>query len=367
MRIAFLGNGMTGYLDAQYRELAARGHDLLVVQPAGADAVVGAMRDTAFGEFGVGGYADYLPWSSEPTAAELVERVERFAPDAVVMTSWNFARSYRAVMRAVPATTVRLLVMDNLWRSAPRQWLGRLVSRWYVRPVADAAMVPSERTEAYARMLGFGPADVVRGSLSADTALFRSEPRSGAEIAGRHSFLYVGRLVDHKGADVLAASYRLYRELVDDPWDLDVVGIGPLEGLLREVPGVRLRGFLAPAQVADLMRESSAYVLPSHIEPYGVVLHEATACGLPVLTTDFAGAAAPFVQDHANGWVVPAGDVRAWAQAMARTSGLSAETLGEFSAVSRALSARTSPQVWARNLEEQVERRMRAGGGRLGR
>lgn len=357
MRIAFLGNGMTGYLAAQYRELSRLGHDLMVVQPGTAEVAVGAMRDTAFGELGVGRFAEYLPWETEPSRDELVELVRRFEPDAVVMTAWNFADSYRAVMKSVPRDVVRILVMDNLWRAAPRQWLGRAVSRWYVQSVADVAMVPSDRSEQYARMLGFGPGDIIRGSLSADLTVFGSAERTGAELAARRTFLFVGRLVDHKGADVLAAAYARYRDLVEDPWTLDVVGLGPLDGLLRGISGVTMHGFVDPSGVAALMRRASCSVVPSHIEPYGVVVHEAAASGLPVLCTDFAGVAAGMVQDRANGWIVPAGDVEAWAQAMARISGASAETLASMSRVSRALSTRLTPQLWALNLAEQVERR----------
>ncbi|KQX73913.1 glycosyltransferase family 4 protein [Aeromicrobium sp. Root472D3] len=358
MRIAFLGNGLTGYLAAQYRELARLGHELLVVQPGSPEVAVGAMRDTAFDELGVASFAELLEWTSEPSAADLVDRVRRFDPDAVVMSSWNFADSYRAVMKSLPPGVVRVLVMDNLWRAAPRQWLGRATSRWYVHSVADVAMVPSERSETYARMLGFGPADVIRGSLSADLSLFGGgDERSGDELAARRSFLFVGRLVDHKGADVLAAAYRRYRELVDDPWTLEVVGLGPLDHLLRDQPGVTMHGFVQPAGVAELMRTVSCSVVPSHVEPYGVVVHEATASGLPVLCTDFAGVAAGLVQDHANGWVVPAGHVEEWAAAMARVSGCSPETLADMSRVSRALSTRLSPQIWARNVAEQIARR----------
>ena len=47
-----------------------------------------------------------------------------FEPDAVLMSSWNFSKAYRAVMKSVDDSVVRILVMDNLWRAAPRQWLG---------------------------------------------------------------------------------------------------------------------------------------------------------------------------------------------------------------------------------------------------
>lgn len=371
MRIALLVNGMTGYLDAEFRALHRRGHRLLVATPGTPDVAVGAMRDTAFARFATQDLADvYLAWPEQPDPDELVAQVADFAPDAVIMWSWNFSRAYRAVMRAVPPTVPRGLVMDNLWRAAPKQWLGRLTHRWYVDTVADFAVVPSDRTEFYARRLGFSAADVVRGSISADTELFDAAPRDGEELAERRSFLYVGRLVDHKGADLLAEAYRRYRDLAADagvePWHLRVAGIGPLQPLFDRLDGVKLHGFLQPPAVAELMREVSCFVLPSHIEPYGVVVQEAAASALPLLCTEFTGAMPSFVSDGSNGWVVPSGDPAAMAAAMLRMSSAPAGRLAEMSRVSRALSQRTSPDRWAQHLEEELERRIAAGGGRLG-
>jgi glycosyltransferase involved in cell wall biosynthesis len=365
VRIVFLINGMTGYLDAEYRQLHKLGDELLVVTPGSPEASVGAMVDTAFSGLGTEDFATVVAWQQQPDPAELVAQVLAFKPDAVLMTSWNFSKAYRAVMKAVPAEVVRILIMDNLWRATPRQWLGRATHRLYVDPVADAAMVPSDRSEFYAHRLGFGVADVIRGSLSADVELFGSPRRTAEELGSRRSFLSVGRLVDHKGADVLAAAYGRYRELVDDPWDLHVAGIGPLESLLQAIPGVTMHGFVQPPQVAELMRESSCLLLTSHIEPYGVVVHEAASAGLPILCSDFTGAAAGFIQDGYNGWVVPAGNIGLWAQTMARMSAVPAERLASMSEVSRSIASRLSPAGWALNLHEEIERRRAAGGGRL--
>jgi glycosyltransferase involved in cell wall biosynthesis len=358
MRIAFLLNGMTGYLDAQYRQLHKLGNELLVVTPA-PGALGEAMADTDFAGVINDDYARMIGWSAPPKPGELVRLVREFGPDAVVMTSWNYCRAYRAVMKSVPSRVVRILIMDNLWRAAPKQWLGRATHRFYVDPVADCAMVPSDRTEFYARRLGFGVEDIIRGSLSADVDLFGSPPRSGEELAARRAFLYVGRLVEHKGPDILAAAYRTYRERVDDPWDLHVAGTGPYEAMLREIPGVTMHGFLQPPQVAELMRASSCLALTSRIEPYGVVVHEAAAAGLPILCSDFAGAVPGLLQDGYNGWVVPAGDGPRWAEALGRMSALAPDRLASMSEVSRALATRLSPAGWALNLHEEIARRLR--------
>src|SRR4051794_12130374 len=158
MRLAFLLNGLTGYLNAQYRALSKLGDELLVVTPGSAAASGEAMADTAFTGLGTDDYAEVLSWTTPPDPAELVDRVLRFEPDAVLMTSWDYTPAYRAVMKAVDPRVVRVLIMDNLWRAAPKQWLGRMTHRVFVDPGADVGMVPSDPTEFFAPPLGFGPA-----------------------------------------------------------------------------------------------------------------------------------------------------------------------------------------------------------------
>ena len=350
MRVAVLAMGWTGYNDAACRQLAELGVELLVVYPA-------AMPDTAFRETVVGDYAEVLEYDGTPAPGEIAGKVLSFAPDAVLMHSWHL-KHYREVMKAVPAGTLRVLWMDNVWRNVAKQWVGRAVAPVWVQSIFDCVMVPSDRTEFFARRLGFGEGDVIRGSLSADTTLFGTPGRTGVELASHRRFLACLRLVHHKGADVLAEAYERYRGLVDDPWDLRIVGIGPLEDALRAVPGVDLAGFLQPAEVAEEMRASSCLVVPSREDPYGVVLHEGAVSGLPIVSTYFVGAAPFFVQDGRNGWTVPRSDAPALAEALRRVSTAGEERLGEMSDISRALGSRFSSEGWARNLREQLEWRL---------
>lgn len=248
--------------------------------------------------------------------------------------------------------------MDNVWLATPKQWLGRLASPFYLHPLFDAVMVPSDRTEFFARRLGFAAADVIRGAWSADTELFHSGPRDGSELAGRRRFVSALRLVHHKGADILAEAYAIYRAESKDPWDLDVAGIGPLAAAFDELPGVHLHGFVAPGDLAELMRTSSCYVNPSRMEPYALVLHEAAAAGLPIVCGDMIGAAPTMVQDGQNGWIVPGGDPRALAEAMQRVAELSPGRLGEMSEISRKLGSRISPEGWARHIDDELRRRV---------
>lgn len=363
MRIALLIPGLNAPLEACLRALhEGLGDDLLTIYPESMqDAGLESVRDTAWEGEQFFHYAERFGWRTPPTTAALVERLDAFRPDAVISGSWSRPKSYRAAVKAQPDEVLTILAMDNIWRASPRQWLGRLVHRLYIDPLFDCVVVPSDRSEWFARRLGFGADDVIRGFYTADTPLFDRGPRSGGELLGRRSFLFVGRLVPQKAVDVLALAYRRYRELTDDPWDLHVVGIGPMEAELAEIPGVVLHGFVLPEPLAELMHSVSAFVLPSRAEPYGLVVHEATAAGLPVLVSDTAGAVPGLVQDGGNGWIVPVEQAEEWARSMLRMSSSDADRLETMSAISHALSLRLSPTLWARHLHEEIARRLPAG------
>jgi glycosyltransferase involved in cell wall biosynthesis len=129
-----------------------------------------------------------------------------------------------------------------------------------------------------------------------DTALFHppAEPRPGAR--GRPvRLLNVASLDEKKRHADLLRALAAAREAGTEA-TLDIVGSGRLEPELHALAGelglgdvVRLLGPRAPEQVAELMREADAFVLPSRFENLPVVLLEATASGLPAIATRVGG------------------------------------------------------------------------------
>ncbi len=131
--------------------------------------------------------------------------------------------------------------------------------------------------------------------------------------------LFVGLLVHRKGVDLLLEAWAraTARGLPDDA-RLSIVGDGPergaLEGLARSLglaDRVRFLGFRP--DVPDLMAGADAFVLPARMEQQPLVLIEAMASGLPVLSTDVGGTA-----DMLGGLagVVPPQDVAALADGL---------------------------------------------------
>jgi len=129
--------------------------------------------------------------------------------------------------------------------------------------------------------------------------------------SGEPRFLYVGRLSEEKGCEVLAAACAMAPGL-----KVDVVGEGPLAGRFAGLPGVVLHGWRSPGEVMSLMRRSHALVLPSICyENFPRTLVEAYACGLPVIASRL-GAMQLLVREGSTGSLFEAGDAAGLAAAM---------------------------------------------------
>jgi glycosyltransferase involved in cell wall biosynthesis len=142
---------------------------------------------------------------------------------------------------------------------------------------------------------GFDPAAVDRTVASPDAA----------------DVVFTGRLIAEKGVDLLIdAVARLSGQGM--AIRCRIVGDGPERDALREraartAPGViAFTGSLPTAEdVLAVMKAARVLVLPSSREGFGMVVLEANACGIPVITIRHPGnAAAELIAEDVNGWVV---------------------------------------------------------------
>ncbi|MBF5043473.1 glycosyltransferase family 4 protein [Aggregicoccus sp. 17bor-14] len=133
---------------------------------------------------------------------------------------------------------------------------------------------------------------------------------------------FVGRIVRDKGVGELASAWGELRErfptahllVVGAPEPMDPVPAGVLEAL-RQDPRVHLAG--VTLDVPPLYAAMDVVALPSHREGFGMVNAEAAAMGLPVVTAQVTGCV-DSVQAGVTGEMVPVGDARALAAALAR-------------------------------------------------
>jgi glycosyltransferase involved in cell wall biosynthesis len=129
-----------------------------------------------------------------------------------------------------------------------------------------------------------------------------------------------GRLTRQKGFDLLVDAYAQVARRHPD-WQLHIYGSGPeRDRLLAQIRRldlggrVRLMGYTDRLSVQ--MSRAAIYVMSSRVEGFPMVLLEAMAVGLPVVSFDCPNGPADLVRQGSNGTLVPAGDVRGLADAL---------------------------------------------------
>jgi glycosyltransferase involved in cell wall biosynthesis len=232
MRITILWSELASYNVAFFKELAvSEGFSIQLVYQK-------VSSDTPFEPFDLS-FCETALEDSPQARPHLETLVDRFAPDCVLMISWNFSHFMRITRRLRRRGVYVISAIDNQWRGTLKQYLGILSSPLYLRPSIDTFLVSGDRQAAFAGKLGYP--DLLYGYYAAEVERFLNE----VPVTRRaHAFLFVGRLVWEKNIAGLASAYRRYREQVEEPWSLRVAGTGPLVEELKGIPGVELLGFV---------------------------------------------------------------------------------------------------------------------------
>lgn len=216
-------------------------------------------------------------------SSRVVERIERFAPDALhIATEGPLGLAARrfALRRRMPFTTAYHTRFPEYVQA--RIGLPLAVSyralRWFHGP-AHNVMVPTPVVKADLERYGFD--NVQLWSRGVDIELFR--PRAERVLDSKPPvFLYVGRVAVEKNVSAFLA--------LDLPGSKWVVGEGPgLAALQRKHPDVHYLGVLKAEQLAATYASADVFVFPSKTDTFGLVLLEAMACGVPVAAYPVTG------------------------------------------------------------------------------
>lgn len=122
-------------------------------------------------------------------------------------------------------------------------------------------------------------------------------------------FLFVGRLDSFKGAFRVLKAFRSLTNSYPD-WKYLIIGMGEdwqhIKHFIEENPElqnrVKLFGWKSKQEIAEIMLQCDFFIFPSLHESFGLVIAEAMASGLPVITTKYT--APPEYVDEKCGWTI---------------------------------------------------------------
>jgi glycosyltransferase involved in cell wall biosynthesis len=264
------------------------------------------------------------------TEREVAREAGRLADGAnIVVASYGTGRyAFEAVHRAGGRAVLSYPIAHNRYQqklyaeeaehapefaaALPRmEWLPQGYSDRLDREceIADRIIVGSSFVRQSFAEVGYDPRRIVVTPYGVDTDRFtpRAEPRQD----GVFRALFVGQIGQRKGMSYLLHGYEMFRRADSE---LHIVGsyspghevYARFEGLYRHTPHVPQK------DLPSLYRDADVFVFPSLIEGMPLVVLEAMACGVPVITTTHGPG--DIVRDGVDGFFVPIRDAEAIAK-----------------------------------------------------
>jgi len=309
----------------------------------------------------IGNQCLLLNWGAEAA-------LRQAAPDFIVCGGYNYIASWQAMSWAR-----RNRVLFALWSESTtcdqrsgHVWVEALKERFLSR--CDAFVVPGQSSAEYLHKYGAPVSTIFTAPNAVDSEWFTHQAEAARQDAGKYRralnlparfFLFAGRLVQEKGIFDLLQAYGSLRAELRNEVGLVFVGDGAERSELRRraaaiQPGaICITGFAQRERLASYYALADALVFPTHTDPWGLVVNEALACGLPIISTTTAGCAADLIEDGWNGRVVAGGDIRHLAFAMTELASNS-ELRSLMGQRSLERSKRFSPEAWASGMANAV-------------
>ena len=240
----------------------------------------------------------------------MVAALDRAAPDALGIVGYARPESMAAARWARRRRRPAILMSESQAVDRPRAWWKELIKMGRVRQF-DAALVGGPVHSDYLVRLGMPPDRIALGYNAVDNDYFASGAQCWRESAmgrsgmpGAPFFLTVCRFAPEKNLVRQIQAFARYREQSSSrtAWDLVLCGDGPgsadVEAAIAQsgcAAAIHRPGFLQVDALTRYYAHAAAFVLPSLSEPWGLVVNEAAASGLPILVSRRAGSAATLV------------------------------------------------------------------------
>jgi glycosyltransferase involved in cell wall biosynthesis len=285
-----------------------------------------------------------------PLTDQLQGLVASIDPAVLYCSGW-MDKGYLKVCKQFKKRIPVIVGFDNQWKATIKQRLAVLISPFKIRNHFSHCWVPGILQEEYARRLGFSKSRILTGFYACDYDFFYKQYLANKQQKKKQfpkRFIYVGRYVEHKGiADLWQAFIELQATQASE-WELWCLGTGDVKPVKHEK--IRHFGFVQPAEMTGFIKDTGVFVLPSHAEPWGVVIHEFAAAGFPIICSDEVGARTTFVENNLNGYIYASGNIEELKSAMTRIIHSGEEKLNEMSRESVSKAMLITPESWAKQL-----------------
>lgn len=304
----------------------------------------------------------------------IVNVLDRLQPSAVAISGWTNHDAVACLNWCRRHLAQSILMSETREADGNRIWWKEFLKSQRVRKF-DSALVGGRSHQDYLRKLGFqGP--ISTGYDMVDNAFFESETarwqlaKSGQDHNSRPYILASNRFIPRKNLSRLIKAFAAAAksESLEPKVDLCLLGDGgmrrDLEALCDDLglsslhvapwdvhahaestykPRVLFPGFHQIEELPRFYAHAIAFVHPALAEPWGLVINEAMAAGLPILSSSNVGAAEELLDDGVNGYCFDPTSIASMTHALARFMALTPKQRKQMGLLSRQLLADRCP------------------------
>jgi glycosyltransferase involved in cell wall biosynthesis len=255
----------------------------------------------------------------ERTSA-LIGRAKAFKPDVITITGyydlaqifllmWAKRKGIRVILQN--ESTVSDHQRDG-WKERIKQWIFSQCNGFFCFGSQSADYLIQLGVQPDKILLRKSAVDNNALRVAYERALPNREKEQKALSLRPNNFVFVGRLIGYKNLPLLLSSFAEAQKqsIQASEWGIILLGDGVEKNVLTEqintlalTDSVHILPGRPWFQVPDVLAMSNVLVLPSSSEPWGLVVNEAMACGLPVIVSDRCGCAPDLVHEGKNGFV----------------------------------------------------------------
>lgn len=296
----------------------------------------------------------------------LWRHLNELSPEAVLVPGYYTLPGITAALWARAHGRQSVLMTESTYDDHERNPWREGVKRAIIRLLFDWAVSGGKAHVAYLNRLGFPSERIVGKYDVVDNTFFSQEPfATSLEIpeALKTSgyFLYVGRLAAEKNVSTLLRAWQQYREQ-GGHWPLVLVGDGPQREDLEEIAragsfsgDVHFVGLKTSHALPAYYASAGAFVLPSIREPWGLVVNEAMASGLPLIISNRCGCVPDLLEEEGNGFLFDPDDVSLLTALLSRMSRMPEQDRRRMGDSSKLRIAQFTPEGFGQSVAQIVQ------------
>ncbi|MGK7896155.1 MAG: glycosyltransferase family 4 protein [Xenococcus sp. (in: cyanobacteria)] len=304
--------------------------------------------------------------SPQILANRLVEYLAKIKPNVVIIAGYSHLAMRTATKWARKNRVQTILLSDSQYLDQPRNIIKESLKAWWICHNFDAAFVSGASAAAYLNNLGFPRDRIWRCYDVVDNDYFAQNAALVKQASDKirqklnlpkDFFLYVGRFSPEKNLLRLLEAYHLYQqEKSRHNWSLVMVGDGPQKtelqnrAALLQLKNLVWTGFKQISELPTYYALASGLILPSISEPWGLVVNEAMACGLPILISDRCGCLLDLVFPGINGYVFNPEKISSIKASLDYLSTQTEAKSPKMAAASKQIITNYTPVTWAESL-----------------